>query len=149
MSQCYYAAIWRIIVSSTSSREVAHFSQLFNGFVVFQREQIRVHTAVGQFSGTISTRSQRAQCRIILLLQPITKLYLFTIELKLRDDFRYIRTKICSRTFSTVPLYSPTAYELSLADDVDDGFGSRTCIGIGFGNVSCSSWRCQHWLTPS
>jgi len=47
------------------------------------------------------------QCRIILLLQPITKLYIFTIELKLRDDFRCFRSKICFRTFSTVPLNSP------------------------------------------
>jgi len=36
--------------------------------------------------------------QLILGLQPITKLYLFTIEIKLRDDFR------CFRTFSTVPL---------------------------------------------
>jgi len=41
------------------------------------------------------------QCRIILLLQPITKLFLFTNELKLQDDFR------CFRTFCTVPLNSP------------------------------------------
>jgi len=38
----------------------------------------------------------------ILLFQPITKLYLFTNELKLRDDFRYFRSKMCFRTFSTV-----------------------------------------------
>jgi len=42
------------------------------------------------------------QCRIKLLLQPITKLYVFTIELKLRDDFRCFRSKMCFRTFSTV-----------------------------------------------
>jgi len=42
-----------------------------------------------------------------LLLQPITKFYLFTIELKLRDDFRRFRSKMCFRTFSTVPLNSP------------------------------------------
>jgi len=46
------------------------------------------------------------QCRIIRLLQPITKLYLFTIELKLRNDFRCFRSKICFSTFSTVPLNS-------------------------------------------
>jgi len=40
-------------------------------------------------------------------LQPITKLYLLTIELKLRDDFRCFRSKMCFRTFSTVPLNSP------------------------------------------
>jgi len=51
---------------------------------------------IGLFSGTIglSISSQMTQCRIILLLQPITKLYLFTIELKLRDDFRYFRSKM-------------------------------------------------------
>jgi len=47
------------------------------------------------------------QCRIILVLQPITKLYLFTIVLKLRDDFRCFRSKMCFRTFSTVSLNSP------------------------------------------
>jgi len=46
------------------------------------------------------------QFRIILLLQPITKLYLVTIELKLRNDFRCFRSKMCFRTFSTVPLNS-------------------------------------------
>jgi len=68
------------------------------------------HTAIGLFSGTVSISSQMTQCRIILLLQPITKLYLFTIELKLRDDFR------CFRTFSTVPLNSPMRiYLISLS----------------------------------
>jgi len=51
------------------------------------------------------------QCRIILLLQPITKLYLFTIELQLRYDFR---SNMCFLTFSTVPRteqpYRPTVY---------------------------------------
>jgi len=42
-----------------------------------------------------------------LYLQPITELYLFTIELKLRDDFRCFRSKMCFGTFSTVPLNSP------------------------------------------
>jgi len=42
--------------------------------------------SIGLFSGTISISSQMTQCRITLLLQSITKLYLFTIELKLRDD---------------------------------------------------------------
>jgi len=37
-------------------------------------------------------------------LQPTTKLYLFTNELKLRDDFRCFRSKMCFRTFSTLPL---------------------------------------------
>jgi len=46
------------------------------------------------------------------ILQPITKLYLFTIELKLRDDFRCFRVKMCFRTFSTVPLNSPIAVPL-------------------------------------
>jgi len=50
------------------------------------------------FSGTISISSQMTKCRIILLLQPITKLYLFTIELILRDDFRCFRSKMCCRT---------------------------------------------------
>jgi len=62
---------------------------------------------LGMFSGNISISSQMTQCRIILLLQPVTKLYLFTIELKLRDDFRCFRSKMCFRTFSTVPLNSP------------------------------------------
>jgi len=50
------------------------------------------------------------QCRIILELQPITKLYVFTIELKLRDDFRCFRSKMCFRTFSTESLNSPIPY---------------------------------------
>jgi len=60
------------------------------------------------FSGTRAyiDSSQMTQCRIILLLQPIIKLYLFTIELNLRDDFRCFRSKMCFRTFSTVPLNS-------------------------------------------
>jgi len=62
---------------------------------------------IGLFSGTISKSSQMTQCRIILLLQPITKLYLFTIELKLRADFRCFRSKMCFRTFSTESLNSP------------------------------------------
>jgi len=65
--------------------------------------------AIGLFSDTISISSQMTQCRIILLLQPITKLYLFTIKLKLRDYFRCFCSKMCFRTFSTVPLNSPTA----------------------------------------
>jgi len=39
-------------------------------------------TPIGLCSGTISISSQMTQCRIILLLQPITKLYLFTMQLK-------------------------------------------------------------------
>jgi len=62
---------------------------------------------VGLFSGTISIGSQMTQCLIILFLQPITKLHLFTIELKLVDDFRCFRSKMFFRTFSTVPLNSP------------------------------------------
>jgi len=62
-----------------------------------------IHRAV---QGTKSITSQMTQCRIILLLQPITKLYLFRIELKLRDDFRCFRSKMCFRTLCTVPLNS-------------------------------------------
>jgi len=55
-----------------------------------------------------SISSQMTQCRIILLLQLIAKLYLFTIELKLRDDFRCFRSQMCFRTFSTaLPMNSP------------------------------------------
>jgi len=57
---------------------------------------------IGLFSDTISIRSQMTQCRIIPLLQPITKLYLFTMELKLPDDFRCFRSKMYFRRFSTV-----------------------------------------------
>jgi len=46
------------------------------------------------FSDTILISSQMTKCQIILLLQPIIKLYLLTIELKLRDDFRCSRSKI-------------------------------------------------------
>jgi len=56
------------------------------------------------------------QCRTILLLQTITKLFLFTIELKLRDDFRCFRLKMCFRTFSTVPLNSTLLPNVSKAD---------------------------------
>jgi len=73
------------------------------------RVQVR-YTNIGLFSGTIAISFQMTQCRITLLLQPITKLYLFTIELKLRDDFRCCRSKMCFRTFSTVPLNSPIGY---------------------------------------
>jgi len=55
---------------------------LYNVYVT----QHTVIITIGLFSGTISISSQMTQCRIILVLQPITKLYLFTIELKLRDD---------------------------------------------------------------
>jgi len=61
---------------------------------------------IGLFSGTLSISSQMTQRRIILLFQAITKLYSFTIELKLRDDFRCLRSKMCFRTSSTVPLKS-------------------------------------------
>jgi len=72
---------------------------------------------IGLFSGTISISSQMAQCRIILLLQPITKFYLFTNNPKLRDDFRCFRSKMRFRTFSTVSLNSPiqvVSHELAL-----------------------------------
>jgi len=65
------------------------------------------HVRTHMFSGNISISSQITQCRIILLSQPITKLYLFTIELKLPEDFRCYRSKMCFRTFSTVSLNSP------------------------------------------
>jgi len=70
--------------------------------------EIIIHNdTIGLFSGTISIGSRMTQCRIILSLQTITKLYLFTIELILRDDFRCFRSEMCFRTFSTVPLNSP------------------------------------------
>jgi len=68
-----------------------------------------VHVTVGLFSGTISISSQMTQCRIILLLQPITRFNLFTIELKVRDDFRRFRSKMCFCAFITVPLNNPVA----------------------------------------
>jgi len=61
---------------------------------------------IGLFSGPTSTSSQMTQCRIILLFTT-SRQALFTNELKLRDDFRFFRSKMCFRTFSTVPLNSP------------------------------------------
>jgi len=83
---------------------------------------------IGLFSGTVSISSQITQCRIILLLQPITKLYLFTIELKLRDDFRCFRSTMCFRTFSTVPLNSPIAYFYGARNSI----GRYTMTGVGY-----------------
>jgi len=58
---------------------------------------------IGLFRGTISISSQMTvPNRTFRLLQPITKIYLFTIELKMWDDFRCFRSKMCFRTFSTV-----------------------------------------------
>jgi len=76
------------------------------------RREIDMNEVIGLFSGTISISSQMTQCRIILLLQPITKFYLFTIELKLLYNFRRFCSKICFRTFSTVPLNSPMSLYL-------------------------------------
>jgi len=49
----------------------------------------------------ISISSRMTRCRI-LLLQPITKLYLFTIKLKLRDDFRCFHSEMCFCRFSDI-----------------------------------------------
>jgi len=73
-----------------------------------------VISLIGVFSGTISISSEMTQCRIILILQPITKLYLFTIELNLRDDFRCFHSQMCFRTLNTVPLNSPMTLEHSI-----------------------------------
>jgi len=65
---------------------------------------------IGLFSGTISISSHIRQCRIILLLQPITKLNLFIYNRTKITGwfyFRCFRSKICFCTFSTVSLNSP------------------------------------------
>jgi len=59
---------------------------------------------IGLFSGTISISSQMTQCRITFIT---TNHQAPFIELKLRDDFRCFRSKMCFRTFSTVPLNNP------------------------------------------
>jgi len=71
---------------------------------------------IKRFSGTISISSRMTQCRIILLLglQPITKLHLFTIELKWRDDFRCFRIKcafVCS-TSTPVNIWRCLIYQI-------------------------------------
>jgi len=68
---------------STTSRFQKH------NFSECQEKLMNIEQSViGLFSGTISISAQMTQCQIIRVLQPITKLYLFTIELKLRDDFQ-------------------------------------------------------------
>jgi len=88
-----------------SSRSALHETNILSFFV-----ETRIphdysdfdRTCIELFNGTISISSQMTQCRIILVLQPITKLYLFTNELKLPDDFRG-----ASARHSTGPLNSP------------------------------------------
>jgi len=93
----YIKGILRFSFGNLSSDEMDVISMSF---------PVKRTILIGLFSCTISISSQMTQCRIIILLQPITKLYLFTIELKLRDDFRCFRSKMCFRTFCTVPLNS-------------------------------------------
>jgi len=66
-----------------------------------------IKITIGLFSGTISTSSQMTQCRIMLLFTTNHPALFIYKRLKLRDDFRCFHSKMCFRTFSTVPLNSP------------------------------------------
>jgi len=112
--------IWIVQPGKLWKVEILHVLSLFNIRYIFNAYMwyiIKARVVIRLCSGTISTSSQMTQCRIIPLFTTNHRaLYLFTIELNLRDDFRCFRSKMCFRTFSTVPLNSPIIGYCKLVD---------------------------------
>jgi len=97
------------------------------------------------FSGTISISSQVTQCRIILLLQPITKLYLFYNRTKITGWFPVLPLKNVLRTFSTVPLNSamPILLACWYAGIISTEISTLLCVESII--VEIPSAVTQHW----